>query len=473
MNARRYLLTALKTYDALVIVLSFAAALAIAGEHVQETTASAVLSIRLELYKFLFILAVGWVSHLVLGSFGLYDSKRLDVWYREPVDLLFAMLVITLIAVTAAWVARFEMFAPALVAALLFGSAYVVTLSSRLVLRWLLRHIRRAGRNLNHVLIVGTNSRARSAAKEVSSSPELGCHLVGFVDESWHDPTLATGGCLVATFDTLRDYLRENVVDEVIICVPVKSLYDRAARVMEACREQGVNVRFMADVFAADIAGFDDYKLVCSVLGQHGAAALLLKRATDIVISACLLIACTPLFVVVAAFIKLGRDADGPVFFVQERVGRNKRRFKLYKFRTMTVDAEARRTELEHLNETAGPTFKARSDPRVTRIGRILRRTSIDELPQLINVLLGDMSLVGPRPLPVLDYAGFRSDRHRKRLSVRPGITCLWQIEGRSSIPFERWMELDLKYVDDWSLWLDFKILLKTIPAVVRTSGAS
>jgi len=174
---------------------------------------------------------------------------------------------------------------------------------------------------------------------------------------------------------------------------------------------------------------------------------------------------------VVAALIRL--TSKGPIFFRQERLGVNKRTFLIYKFRTMVPDAEKLIEALEDQNQVSGPVFKIMDDPRITPIGRMLRRSSIDELPQLFNVLKGDMSLVGPRPLPVRDYQGFNEDWQRRRFSVRPGITCLWQVNGRSSIPFEQWMRLDLQYMDEWSLWLDIKILARTIPAVLRGSGAA
>jgi exopolysaccharide biosynthesis polyprenyl glycosylphosphotransferase len=197
----------------------------------------------------------------------------------------------------------------------------------------------------------------------------------------------------------------------------------------------------------------------------------LVKRLIDI-LGAYVLLAClAPLFLVAAIAIKL--TSPGPVFFIQERVGRGKRRFRLYKFRTMVADAEQKQADLEALNEAGGPVFKIKDDPRITPVGHILRKLSIDELPQLWNVLRGDMSLVGPRPLPVRAYNGFSEDWQRRRFSVRPGITCLWQINGRSSVPFEKWMELDMRYIDEWSLWLDLKILLKTVPAVLRGSGAA
>ncbi len=178
-----------------------------------------------------------------------------------------------------------------------------------------------------------------------------------------------------------------------------------------------------------------------------------------------------PVFVAAALLIKL--TSPGPVFFVQERVGYNKRRFKLYKFRTMVPGAEKKQKELEQLNEMSGPVFKIGKDPRITPIGKFLRKTSVDELPQIFNVLKGDMSIVGPRPLPVRDYEGFDQDWHRRRFSVYPGITCLWQINGRNQISFEEWMKLDMEYIDNWSLGLDLIILAKTIPAVLKGSGAT
>jgi exopolysaccharide biosynthesis polyprenyl glycosylphosphotransferase len=196
-----------------------------------------------------------------------------------------------------------------------------------------------------------------------------------------------------------------------------------------------------------------------------------IKRAIDILGSGLALILLAP--VLAAAVIAIKLTSPGPVFFLQERVGLNKRRFKIFKFRTMVPNAEALMARLERQNEASGPVFKMRNDPRITPIGRFLRRTSVDELPQFFNVLKGEMSLVGPRPLPLRDYNGFNEDWQRRRFSVKPGITCLWQVNGRSNISFDQWMKLDLKYMDEWSLWLDLKILVKTVPAVLRGQGAA
>jgi len=197
--------------------------------------------------------------------------------------------------------------------------------------------------------------------------------------------------------------------------------------------------------------------------------SLALKRAFDIVVSAAALIICAPLFLVIAIAIKL--DSPGPVFFGQVRSGLNGRRFTMWKFRSMVVDAEKKLEELRDRNEMSGPVFKMRDDPRVTRVGRFLRRTSLDELPQFWNVLIGQMSIVGPRP-PLPSEVDRYERWHRRRLSVKPGLTCIWQVSGRNEIDFEDWMKLDLAYIDQWSLWLDFKIFLRTIPAVLFGRGA-
>ena len=205
--------------------------------------------------------------------------------------------------------------------------------------------------------------------------------------------------------------------------------------------------------------------------GSAGAWPALAKRVLDCVLSGLLAILLAPLFLVVAVLIKC--TSAGPVFFRQTRVGLNKRQFRIYKFRTMIANAEQIQDELLSLNEMTGPVFKIKNDPRITALGRVLRRTSIDELPQLLNVLMGDMSLVGPRAMSLRDYQLFDQDWQRRRFSVKPGITCLWQVNGRNSLPFEKWMELDMQYIDKWSLWLDFKILAQTVPAVLRGTGAA
>ncbi len=197
---------------------------------------------------------------------------------------------------------------------------------------------------------------------------------------------------------------------------------------------------------------------------------LFFKRVIDILLSLTLLLLFSPLIIVAIIAIKL--ESKGPVLFSQVRSGLNGRKFKLYKFRTMVVGAEMKKRELEKMNEMDGPVFKIRHDPRITRVGAILRKTSIDEIPQLINVLKGDMSIVGPRPPLPVEVELYKMWQ-RRRLSLKPGLTCIWQVSGRNRIQFEKWMEMDLEYIDKWSLWLDFKILFKTVFVVLFGYGAS
>jgi len=351
-------------------------------------------------------------------------------------------------------------------------------LASRLLIRYSLAKVRLHGRNLRYVVIIGTNQRAIEFAHQIQASPEQGYRILGFVDVQWVGTAMfnATGFQLVSDLANLAEYLRNNVVDEVAIYLPIRSLYTYAAQAAALCEQHGIIVRFDLDIFGLKTAksraeAFDSDHHIAAYSGQQNDWPWLAKRTLDIVGSSLLLLLSSPLLMIVALSIKL--TSKGPAFFLQERVGLNKRRFMIYKFRTMVSGAERAIRQLEQQNEMSGPVFKIRNDPRITPIGKLLRRTSIDELPQLLNVLKGDMSLVGPRPLPLRDYQGFSEDWQRRRFSTRPGITCLWQVNGRNSISFEQWMKLDIQYLDEWSFWLDLKILARTIPAVLKGTGAA
>jgi exopolysaccharide biosynthesis polyprenyl glycosylphosphotransferase len=264
------------------------------------------------------------------------------------------------------------------------------------------------------------------------------------------------------------------VVDEVIIAMP-RSLLADAEHIALACEEEGIKLQFMADVFSLHTARIrlsraGNLPLLTLEPVAQDEIKLLVKLCFDFIVTFLSMPIVLPLIAVVAIAIKL--DSPGPVFFVQQRVGLKKRQFPMIKFRSMHVDAEAKLKEIEHLNEAQGPIFKIKDDPRVTRVGRVLRKASLDELPQLFNVIMGHMSLVGPRPMSTRDVDLFDKGIQRKRFSVKPGLTCLWQISGRSDLPFEKWVELDLEYIEKWSLWLDFKILFKTMPAVLMSKGA-
>ncbi|HWO28915.1 MAG TPA: sugar transferase, partial [Candidatus Acidoferrum sp.] len=352
---------------------------------------------------------------------------------------------------------------------------------SRVVIRGVLAYARRHGRNTRNMLVIGTNARALQLVHRIERKPELGYRILGFADEEWGgmEEFKRQGHSLVTTLDALPSYVRRNVVDEVILALPIRSFHGFASQIALACEQQGIIVRFLPNIFdLKDVQQkaeeFDGDALISHESTINDFWGLAVKRAIDIVISLTAIVLVSPVMLLAALLVRL--TSPGPIFFVQKRLGLNKRMFHIYKFRTMVMDAEARLKDVEHQNEANGPVFKIKLDPRITLIGRLLRKTSIDELPQLFNVLKGEMSLVGPRPLQVRDYELFETycqDWQRKRFSVRPGITCLWQIMGRSSTTFEKWMELDLQYIRTWSLWLDLEILAKTVPAVLKGSGAA
>lgn len=275
--------------------------------------------------------------------------------------------------------------------------------------------------------------------------------------------------------EQLNSVIANQPVDEVLVALPIDKYGPLVETIVRQCEEQGIIVRVRTEMSHLQVARsyVDQLQGVPVMTVQSGPAdswQLIMKRAIDIVGSAALLLALAPLFAIVPLLIKF--DSPGPILFAQERVGHNKRRFKVLKFRTMVVDAEQQLNMLEHLNEVEGPVFKIKKDPRITRVGAFLRRFSIDELPQLVNVLKGEMSLVGPRPLPIRDVERIDVRSHKRRFSIKPGITCLWQVNGRSNVGFNEWVRMDLDYIDKWSLGLDLLILIKTIPAVFKGPGA-
>lgn len=421
------------------------------------------------------VLFFAWRKALVL--LGLYRSKRLARRLPEVVDLFKASALATiLLAVVAVIFGIHTITLEILLRFLVLTVSCLI--ASHLAMRLALTIARRHGRNLRHVVVIGTNARAVRFADGLIGCPELGYRVVGFVDDAWFgpEPSVDAAANLLCSVADFRSFIRTHVIDEAVIALPIKSFYEQEEKLLQICREQGVIVRVLSDLFHDSNSSTEiDEADVSPVVSFYNTPAdyvqLGAKRVVDIVISSLILVLFSPFMLVALILAKL--DSEGPAIFTQERIGLNKRRFRMYKFRSMVANAEKLQAALEAHNEAHGPVFKIKHDPRITRVGRILRKTSIDELPQLFNVLKGDMSLVGPRPLPVRDYAGFREDWQRRRFSVRPGITCLWQVSGRSDISFDQWMNLDMEYIDCWSLWLDMKILARTIPVVVKGSGAS
>ena len=323
------------------------------------------------------------------------------------------------------------------------------------------------------VMVVGDGERARRIGELLEQSEHYGVRLTGFLVENGANGEVA----LRRSYKThllseLPQLLRRNVIDEIIFAVDGEHL-PRMEETMLLCDEEGVRTRVAVDFFPhvnsqvyLDRLGMAP--LLTFAAAPHDEIRLLLKRVIDVLLAAAGLVLLAPFMIVIAMLIRL--TSAGPVIFRQQRCGLNGRRFTFYKFRSMCEDAERMKAALEHLNEKS-TAFKIRNDPRLTRVGRVLRKFSIDEWPQLWNVLKGDMSLVGPRPA-VPEEVDHYQRWQRRRLRMRPGLTCLWAVEGRDTLDFETWMKMDMQYIDNWSLALDWKIILRTIPRVVTGKGA-
>jgi exopolysaccharide biosynthesis polyprenyl glycosylphosphotransferase len=312
-------------------------------------------------------------------------------------------------------------------------------------------------------LLVGSQSDIQDLKRELRDRPDSGIHIVAELN-------LET-----TPVDELVGLLHKHAVNGVIVST-AHAYFDQAERIIGACEREGVEAWLLADFVATQISRmtFDEFRGRPVMVFRSAPEVSwqgVVKQALDFAVAAVMLVALSPMFLLVAFLIK--RSSPGPVFFKQTRAGLNGHPFTMYKFRTMVTDAEQKKDELAKFNEMSGPVFKMTNDPRIIPIGHTLRKYSIDEFPQLYNVFRGDMSLVGPRPLPVDEVSRFDDLAHRRRLSVKPGLTCLWQVKGRNQVTdFKDWVRLDLEYIDHWSLWLDLKILVRTIPAVFAGVGA-
>lgn len=429
-------------------------------------------------YEGLAMVAVplGWF--LVFNMLIHYDANRFTTLKSQVIEIVKAMTVTSLLLLLVGAMFYIRMVTP-LIVSLFLICCTALLIGSRVVVRALLRIVRRSGRNARHLLIIGETAKAYELADRIESRRELGYVIEGFLfDEggsTGHLSRIEVRWKVLGPVAGLRRLLERGVIDEVMFCLPLRENFPLACDVVGLCNDLGVVVRLVPDLgnmqmlSRTQVEDFEGDQVV-TFFRENLLFHLFIKRLMDLAGSALLLVLLSPLLLVTAAAVKF--TSPGPVFFGQERVGMNKRRFRLLKFRSMVADAEKRKTELAHLNEMDGPVFKIRKDPRVTRVGAILRKFSIDELPQLINVLRGEMSLVGPRP-PLWSEVDLYDWSDRRRLSIKPGITCLWQVSGRNDLTFEEWMTLDRKYIDNWSVWLDLKILLMTIPVVLRGKGAS
>ncbi|HEY0516811.1 MAG TPA: sugar transferase [Solirubrobacteraceae bacterium] len=418
-----------------------------------------------------FQLAFTVMMLLFLALDGVYRHRREGGWFEELYRIGNATTTTTVMLIAATFLIQ-----PLVYSRLLpfeVGLFTIVLLSGvRLARRVVAAQLRKRGIGLDRVLIVGAGEIGRAVMRNLVARPELGYQVVGFVDDDLSKGDLgrfkALGG-----LDSVGTVMKSERVDEMIITLPW--MYHRTIMgLVRTCQAAGVRARVVPDLFQLSLSrvDFDDMggiplmSLKATTLPRAGR---LIKRALDFAFALIALVAASPLLLLLSVLIRL--DSPGPALFKQRRVGQAGRPFDIYKFRTMRVGAEAEEALLKEHNESTGPLFKMRADPRITGIGGFLRRSSLDELPQFINVLRGEMSVVGPRPGRPAEVAEYQP-WHRQRLEVPPGITGLWQVSGRSELDFDDLVHLDFLYLEHWSLALDLTILLKTIPAVISRRGA-
>ncbi len=403
---------------------------------------------------------------------GLYQRRRGATWFDEVYGILNATTRSILLVIV-----FFFFYRPYSFSRLIFAYSGGLTLlllaTARLLLRWWLRTLQREGIGVTRVLIVGGGEAGRTLMRHIVAQPELGYEVIGFVDdEPGRQQDLGRFKALGKT-DQLPYLVRTQHVDRVIITLPWQ-YHRKIMQIMEQCEQQAVQSRLVPDLFQLSLTQvrLDEIKGVPLIAMKEPVikgANLAFKRFVDISISGIVLLLFSPVILLIALAIKL--DSPGPVLFEQARVGRGGKLFTIHKFRSMRVGADQEVETLAALNEADGPLFKIRNDPRVTRVGRILRKLSLDELPQLINVLKGEMSLIGPRPALPNEVAQYE-EWHHKRLEVAPGLTGLWQVSGRSNVTFDEMMLLDVYYTEQWSPMLDTMILLRTVPSVLFQRGA-
>jgi exopolysaccharide biosynthesis polyprenyl glycosylphosphotransferase len=404
---------------------------------------------------------------VLFARYGLYASRRITGRLREFSAVFHAVFAASAIVAVAAYSVKLDVARRWVLFTFLF--ALVAVYLEREVARRVFARLRRAGRHMRRVIIVGANDEGRSIAEMCEQDPSVGYKVLGFVD----DHASSNGINVLGRTDQLFDVIENSGASGVIIATTALDV-DTSNRVARELSEGGVHVELSSSL--RDIASA---RLLVRPIGRFPVVYLEpvrrdgwrsgAKRAFDVVIAGGGLVLLAPLLALIALAIKI--DSRGPVLFSQVRIGRDGKPFTIRKFRTMVVDAEAQLADLRALNEADGPMFKMRDDPRVTRVGKLLRSISFDELPQLWNVLRNEMTMVGPRPALPAEVLSW-DPKIRQRLRVKPGLTGMWQVNGRSDTSFEDYVRLDLYYVDNWSLVTDLAIILRTIPTMLRRDGA-
>jgi len=430
-------------------------------------------------YIILLLIIIIW--YVLFSLFNLYASYRRRTYVQIFWNMIMAVSTGMIVIVFSMFIFKIADVSRIMLGLFFLLNIGLLALSKLIICETLVRSMRKEI-NIRNILIIGYKERAKDVISVIEKNASAGYKILGCLDinKDAINKEIKNGIHVIGTVDNLENILREEVVDELIFAMPLKEIGDIVKYIVMA-KETGILIRIIPDWYLYNImyqpgigtVKFEPFlRLPAMVLtiAPPREEALLIKSVFDYIFASIVMVLAIPLFLVISCAIKL--SSKGPVFFKQERHGLNGRSFLLYKFRTMVVDAEAKRQELEALNETDGPVFKIKKDPRIIPfLGTLLRKTGLDELPQLINVLKGEMSLIGPRPPIPAEVKEYEIWQIR-RLSMKPGITGLWQCTPRrNEVNFEDWVRMDLSYIDTWSLWLDFKILLKTAKVVFIGAG--
>jgi len=430
--------------------------------------------IRITAYEITAIIGFSLLWVIIFNRLGAYSYQRFTSLWKELTNVVKATFIGVSIFFAAHYFLRFGQIPRTYVIVFCFVALLLLALD-KTALFYVAKELRKRGINRKRVLIVGNGDMTRKFIDVVKKNIGWGLDVVGIVKAAAENLICDTSGVkILGTYEDIEPLLHDNIIDEIIVCVPIDQ-FGLIRKVIECCEREGVQIRIYSDFFGRLIKKVRvdqpyGMNIISLMAPMDDEVRQYIKRLMDIAVSSVMLIVLIPLLLIIAILIKA--TSKGPILYQWNVVGMNKKPFKSWKFRTMVLNADQMKTELLDRNEMDGPVFKIKNDPRVTKIGKNLRKFSLDELPQLWSVFKGDMSLVGPRPAGPHELARYES-WHRRKLSVKPGLTCFWQIKGRNRIRgFDEWARLDLEYIENWSLGLDLKILLKTIPAVLRGTGS-